>query len=291
MRYQREQEEERRAEESLKTNEGKKRIRDLLRRDREEEIDLSKSRYFNMRSAQARRRISDKKLESREFINSLAEDSRLPPNWYRTYSRQEKKKYIIKEFISPCRRIMRSVNATRAYLDELPGLTQEEVDERITKFSDITRKDYNEALTKTKRWECEICKEEFTIREALRRHQKESRRWHDGETQTENGTPSDEEQMAKRHERRATSRTADAGISRATAEIEEDGSSIRELIPDGQCHANVQQSVATEEWAQQRDTENDSIETMKGGIPILDFMSNVKKSDAARAQPQEEHER
>ena len=71
---------------------------------------------------------------------------------------------------------MRGVDAVRAYLDELPGITQREVDGRIARFSRRTREQYNESLTayrrRTAKWRCDICAEECTSSVTLDEHKR-----------------------------------------------------------------------------------------------------------------------
>ena len=81
---------------------------------------------------------------------------------------------MVKEFLTPCRRIMRGIDAVRAYLDEFPGITQREVDVKIAKFSRRTREQYNEILVaerrKVAKWRCDICAETYTSSATLDEH-------------------------------------------------------------------------------------------------------------------------
>ena len=159
-----------------RTGENKEQIRESLTRDRQKEVDLSESSFFSIRTAQACKPIGDRKLKSKEFANKLVVDSRLPRNWFRLYRRQETRDFVVKEFVTPCRRIIRGIDAVRAYMDELPGVTQEEVDEKIARFSKRTRGQYDESLAaeekRVETWECNTCGKEFASKTTLMEHRK-----------------------------------------------------------------------------------------------------------------------
>ena len=147
-----------------------------MTREKQEEVDLSRSPYFSIRTTLASKPVGNKRLESKEFTDKLVADSRLPRNWFRLYRRQETRDFVMKEFLTPCRRIMRGVDAVRAYMDELPGITQREVDEKIARFSKRTREQYNESLAAERKrmakWKCDICAEAYVSSATLEKHKR-----------------------------------------------------------------------------------------------------------------------
>ena len=174
---------------------------------RQEEIDLSESAYFQSRSADnAARRVANGRLMSDEFLGKVEEDENLPENWFRYNHKQPSRNSVVKEYISPCRRIIRCPDGVRAYLD-LTGKTKKEVDKQIEKFSKRTRAQYEEAIPakeEVMKWACGICPERHATRDQLRDHNREKHKG-DGRVPKSRDPPSGSEEASASDRDRATS--------------------------------------------------------------------------------------
>merc|ERR1712150_273185 len=113
-------------------------LTDILSR-REPEVDVSSSEYF-INKRKMIYNISDQRLQDPSFIEKIHRDENLPPNWFNFVQFFSNGTRRVREFLTPDRRIIRSIDGVREFLLVSSSYTEEEVDTVMSKLSTKSRR-------------------------------------------------------------------------------------------------------------------------------------------------------
>ena len=113
-------------------------LTDILSR-REPEVDVSSSEYF-INKRKMIYNISDQRLQDPSFIEKIHRDENLPPNWFNFVQFFSNGTRRVREFVTPDRRVIRSIDGVREFLLVSSSYTEEEVDTVMSRLSTKSRR-------------------------------------------------------------------------------------------------------------------------------------------------------
>ena len=112
---------------------------------REPEVDLSSSEYFTSKKTMIVN-VNSERLQDPGFIEKIHRDGNLPPNWF-TYIQFFSNGRRVRDFLTPDRRIIRSIEGVREFLLASSAFTEEEVKTIMSNLSSKSRRSLKQEIT------------------------------------------------------------------------------------------------------------------------------------------------
>ena len=112
---------------------------------REPEVDLSSSEYFTSKKTMIVN-VNSERLQDPGFAEKIHRDENLPPNWF-TYIQFFSNGRRVREFLTPDRRIIRSIEGVREFLLASSAYTEEEIKTIMSNLSSKSRKSLKQEIT------------------------------------------------------------------------------------------------------------------------------------------------
>ena len=106
---------------------------------REPEVDLSTCEYFSRKKTMIVN-VGNERLQDPSFIEKIHRDENLPPNWFAYIQFFNQGTRRVREFLTPDRRIIRSIDGVKYFLLASSDYTEDDVEIMMSKLSTKSRR-------------------------------------------------------------------------------------------------------------------------------------------------------